>query len=547
MTVKYNGYQFNGYSHVTISANMQYDDADRTVSYHRYKLHVDSTIYAEAGDANVGVTFRRIRQLLSKAGQSLIIEGEGFGDLFVNYLSGGASDVAFGPKPRILNWAPTGASNAVELTWECEFCIPTCEGLGGVRFTGVSAFNYSVSFRIDSLGYTTRTVSGYLEIAMTRNGYSIPDTADAYRDMVKVEKPYNFTRETTWSVSTDKRRAEFTIVDTEIQTPNAYPPGVVKIRANHHVGWSRRDMARLPQVIRAQIIVSPNRPRGYAWEVFRSICAARIGVGLLAGKVFLEGLEVDEELYDNSITFVLAYRTYFPESDALTNFFDGSGLFTPLVAGNWAANAQDRLALESHRGRAGLSLSASQDQIIDLCTDTIMPEVPPPSFNPSHPPTTYMRFCNARPTANHSWLRFEAALQSVENNPSVEQITVGQDDLQSGDFNASDPLGTNGATDASANVQRYIESCPASMTFEWSGYAERVGYDIPTPRRLKFGSVTLIRRGPGVFRKRFKGIHFCQPLYAGAWKMRYVVERRPVLIPVGESDPVNSQGAPTNP
>jgi hypothetical protein len=540
LTLKYNGYTFNDYTHVTVDAEMVYDDAGRTVLYHRYRLHVETTIYAEAGDSNVGRHFQRIRQLLSKSGQELIIEHDGFGPkLNVNGLSN-VSDVLWGPKPRMLKWEPIGAENAVFVTWECEFHLPTCEGTGYVHFKGLATLNYSISWSIVS-GYTTRTITGYLQIAMTRDGGGtlLPDTADRYREFVVIPRPPNFERTTTWSLSLDKTRADFSIVDTEINSPHPYPPGVTAIRANHRVGWSRRALATLPNVISANVTLAPGQPRSRAWEIFRLICADRINIASQGRKVFLESLDVDEALYDHSISFSLSYRLYFGHGQsAIGEIFTATGLFTKPY-GDWVQNSAIRDQFETHRGLANMAHDKTTDQIVDLCTTDIASSNRQAYAYPPYTNSTYMRFCNEKPQPYESWLRFEGALTSIEDNPAAQQISIGKDDLRRKDFNPSDPAGTIGDTDAGANIKRYVEEAPAGMVFEWMGYAERVGYDIPRPNKLTFGNKTLVRHGEGVFRKKFVGTFFCQPLYAASWKLRYVVEERPEEASSDEADPIN--------
>lgn len=537
--ISYNGYTFPTYSHVTVDSGMQYDDAERTVLYHRYTVRVQMTIVAEGSDTYVGQNYQRIRQLLSKSGGPFIINHRGFGpELTVNYNTGGPKDVAFGPKPRVLRWNPVGDTNAVEVDWECEICLPACEGLGGVRFSGLSTLNYAVSYRINMMGYTTRTVSGYLEIAMTRDGRNIPDTADAYRDFVVIDKPYNFQRETTWSLSQDKRRAEFTITDSEIESPNAYPAGVIRIRANHRVGWTRRALATLPNTVSASITLAPGQPRGRAWAIFRAIVAQRIAFAAAPAFVFFESMEVSEEIYDNTVSFSLSYRLYFGEGSALSEIFTATGLFS-VPAGDWVTWAQSVAPLQSHRGRAQLTHNATEDQILDLCTDTVLPSTPNPYFPPTNPPSPMRRFCNARPDPKVSYIRFEGAVSTIEDTPSTVQITLGADDLRINPFDPADPTDANGQTDAAKNIKRIIESAASNMEFEWVGYAERVGYDIPRPGKITLGGVTLVRRGKGVFRKKFLGMHFCQPVYGAAWRFRYVVDTRPSNVPASDADPVN--------
>lgn len=549
--VEYNGYTFGNHSHVTVSAEMVEDDAGRTIVYHRYRLRVEATIVAEAGDSIVGHHFQRIRQRLSKQGQNLYLNHAGFGPaLNINASdSQPVHDVAFGPKPKVLIWNPVGETNSVEVTWECEFCMPTCEGLGGVRFAGLMALNYGISYRIDQAGFTTRTISGYLEIAMTRRGYAIPDTADNYRSVVVVPQPVDYTRETSWDLSHDKRRATFSITDAQIRSPNAYPTGVIKIRANHRVGWNRRQAATLRNTISATIQLAANQPRGYAWDIFRGIVSQRIGIALAQNGgegVFLETLDVDEELFEYGISIAMSYRIIPSEkSGAIGEFFTSSGLFTSYRDWTeWEYWQRSIASLQSHRGISGMSHDASQDQIVDLCTDTFLPETPSPYFVPQPPPTTYFRLCNEKPSPAKSYVRFDAAFSAIEDYPTVQQISIGGDDLKAQDFDPNDPTASYGDTDASKKITRFIEEAPAGIEFQWIGYCERLGYDIPKPGRLTFGNVTLVRKGRAHFRKKYIGKFFCQPLYAAAWNLRYVVERRPVLVSTDESDPHNTPPIP---
>lgn len=546
--IRYNGYTFGQYSHVTCNMEMVEDGSGRTVLYHRHKIRVSTTIVAEASDSYVGQHFQRIRQLLSKAGQNLFINHAGFGPpLNINFSDTGAvRDVAFGPKPRVIQWDPVGETNSVEVTWECEFCLPTCEGAGGVRFSGISSMNYGISYRIDAYGYTTRTISGYLEIAMTRSGQGIPDTADAYRDLIVADKPIDYSRETSWTLSQDKRRADFSITDTQIASPNAYPTGVIKIRANHRVSWSRRHAQGqiLYNTITATIELAHNQARGRAWDIFRQIVSARVAIANSMNEgygVMLESLDADEDLYGHAISFALTYRIIPQKSGALAKFFTASGLFTTLKDWQeWLYWSQSISGIQTHRGISLLKHNPTQDQIVDLCSDAILPQTPSPYYVPQPPPTTYFRLCNPKPPPDRSYVRFEGALTSIEDNPATEQITIGKDDLQAKDFDPADPTSHNGTTEQESNIERFVEEAPPGLEFQWQGYAERLGYDIPKPGKLTFGNVTLVRKGKAYFRKKFIGVFFCQPLYAASWNMRYVVDERPAETPTDESDPYNT-------
>lgn len=539
--VTYNGYTFNEYSHATVSASMVEDEAGRTILYHRYTLRVTSTIYAEDSETNAGEHFLRVRRKLTKQGAKLTLEFEGFGPkLDVNDY--GVSDVAFGPKPRMLSWSPIGATNAVEIVWECEFCIPTCDG-EGVRFTGLSALNYSISVRINKSGYTTRQVSGYLEIAMTRVNRSIPDTADAYRNRIILFRPIDFERETTWNLSADKRRADFSITDSQIESPNAYPPGVIDIKANHRVGWSRRQLATLPNSISATITLAPTMPRSHAWEMFRAIVRTRIPADIGDRQtIFLDTLDVNEELYGHIFSFSLTYRILFhPGHSALSSMFTSTNIGKS-VSVDWASWSASVDALQSHTGMANLVHIPAQDQIVDLCAPEFQGDVPLYYLAPNAGESEYYRFCNAQPPPDRSYLRFEPQLNAIEESPATSQIKVGPDDRLPMAFDKFDSQASLGQS--TGESRRYVESITPGVEFEWSGYAERVGYPIPRPEKLTISGVELVRKGPSEFRQKFLGTHFCQPVYGAAWRTRYVAIERPEVIQEIHMNTVEEFGPP---
>jgi hypothetical protein len=525
--VAYNGYTFGEYSHFNIEAVMVEDDSQRTVTYHRYRVTVTTIIVAEIGDSTVGDHYKRMRQRLTKQGQDLYIDHAGFGPPLKINAGYGPRDVAFGPKPRILRWEPVGATNSVEVVWECEFCLPTCEGDGLVRYQGISAINYSIHTRVDKFGYTVRTISGYLEIAMTRLSQFVPDTADAYRDVVVVPKPVNFTRETTWNLSLDKRRADFSITDTEIPSPNAYPAGVIEISAHHAVDWHRRESATLRNVIRADITLAPNKSRALAWEIFRAICASRFQYCQWPNWVFMEAVSVNEDLYRHTMSFGVTYRIIDGDTlhRALRQMFTHTGLGQKL-SDDWISWSQGLVGIQDHYGIANLRHQANQDQIVDLCTIAFLQQTTPVNFVPYTPPSGYLPLTTPYPPPDRSYLKFDSGLNAIEKSNATSQTTIGGDDLQEQEFSASDPGGRLGLRAPSGSggvnaVERFVEPIAADIEFEWSGYAERAGYLIPRPRKLTVNGVTLVRKGISEFKQKLIAVSSNVPIYGASWVMRF--------------------------
>jgi hypothetical protein len=531
--VTYNGYTFGDYSDIKVSISMQDDDAGRTTLYLRHKVRVESTIYAESSDTAgmAGGHFKRLRRQLSEKGAALIIRHRAFdiNDITVNATASSLQDVAFGPHPRIIEWEPLGPENACHVVWECEFNLPICQG---ARTFGLMALNYGITYRIDTAGYTTRTISGHLEIALTRSGRSIKDTADAYRDSVIVPPLPNFQREHNWSLSSDKRRADFTIVDTEVRGPNIYPPSVVSIQAMHSANW-RRDRgqsAKIPQVIRASIALTKGTPRSQAWEIFKAIVAQRV-----AGKmVFIEAISVDEQLFGAEMAFSIQYRTLITEPDeaiatAAPYMFSATGIGQPLQTGSWAQWKQSLAVVQSNRGVANLKHDPKDDQIIDPCAAEFRPSqgVESGRIVYTQPPrqNTYLR--NEKPPPRKSYTRFEAYLGIDEESPSTSQVPIGEDDIKRGVFNPEAQDADLGGTERSLSLGRFVESAAGNIEVTYRGIAERVGYPIPRPDRLNLNGVALLRRGKGKFLQKFCGNVLGQPVYQAAWNFRYVCANRP--------------------
>jgi len=533
--IKYNGYQFNEYSEMSVSATMQDDDSGRTTLYHRYKIRVETTIYAgdEDNEGEAGLHFRRIRDRLTKKGQALIIYHKGFdaGLFEVNTTLTGQRDLTFGPHPRVVTWDPIGHENAVHVVWECELCISACN-----RWDGIMSINYSIGSRIDKAGYTTRTISGYLEIAMTRvNVRRIPDSADAYRDFIVVGRLPNFEREHHWNLSSDKRRAEFTITDTQIRSPNEFPVGVISIRANHNVGWSRRQAAILPQTITASIELAQGVARSRAWAIFKAIVDSRLKF-IGNGTVFLESVYANEEIFGNSFNFNLSYRLFMEPDEsilsALPGMFTSTGLGSALNLNTWQDWSRSVEGLQSHRGQANLSHDPSKDQLIDMCSNSFLLEsqadtdrVP---YTPG--PNNGQRLVNSKPSARKSYLKYESYLGVDENVPSTTQVPIGQDDSQRVPFAPGEQTASLGGTKSGLNVSRFVESQSGMIEASYMGYAERVGYPIPRPDKLTINGVDLVRKGEGKFLQKFQGNVLGQPVYAASWNMRYVVDSRPGVL-----------------
>ena len=103
---------------------------------------------------------------------------------------------------------------------------------------------YTIDWDINDGQFTTRIVSGYLEINNTRGqgqAGEVSHNADSLRETLANLHPTlpNFHRSQHYTESVDKKRLNFSIVDRQIESPNAYPKGVTNISGKHRVRWAR--------------------------------------------------------------------------------------------------------------------------------------------------------------------------------------------------------------------------------------------------------------------------------------------------------------------
>ena len=111
-TLSYNGYVFDGATHIEADVEFLYDDAGRTIIAHRHTITVDAIV---AADSDLDDDVLLIRKRLGEAGRKLTFISKGFGDDLTAV--GIVSDVDAGPFPQELSWKPLGDDKAAEIRW----------------------------------------------------------------------------------------------------------------------------------------------------------------------------------------------------------------------------------------------------------------------------------------------------------------------------------------------------------------------------------------------------------------------------------------------
>ncbi|TWU22450.1 hypothetical protein Pla52o_35060 [Novipirellula galeiformis] len=528
----YNGYTFGSLTHVDVSSEMVYDATERTVSYIKHKVTAKAIIAPNDDYSDQDSHVEAIRQRLSKPGKKFELSQKGFGpSIRVNFNDAEEEevevrDVAFGPKPRMISWLPIGHTGAAECVWECDVHVPECSG---ARYDGVMTMAYSVTYTVNRKGFTTRSIAGHLIIAMTRDEYDgIPDSADEYRDKIAIGKIDNFQREQMFQISEDKSRLDFVITDTEIESPNGWPAGVVDISGSHRTRVNPYSRDRIDSSMSVEVELAQNQPRVRAWQIFQAIISKRWSAVPTNMTRFLDHLEIDEELFGNKLAFTAQWRTIPKGSNYFDFVLNDNGMFRSLEI-DWADWKTSMNDITSQRGISQLKYHHDDEKLIDLC-NTDDPGYTLDNDLPTNAPDGESTgLCNTKPTAENSYIHFDANLTNDRSYLNLVQITLGETvvNRNTNDFLDEDATLPEINLGAAAAV---VSRGHPGITFTWEGYCERVGYPIPDVDLNDFTETPLIKKKDKTVRK-YLGMVYCQPVYSMRWVHEYEALENPSTSP----------------
>lgn len=251
----YNGFQFPPIANVRATIVPEYGEDGRSIKYHTLAITVDAVITPfkqyTAGDnsdkeqGSIDIEMETIRARLLVPGQPLNILLQGLGEYHINSETGQNTsrrykDIDYGPKPQVLEWEPI-TSQAAKIQWLVTARIIPC-GNTNIPVNGIYGFSYDTTWAFDNGGWLTRTVNCTGDIAASRTPQD--GKPDIKVDMTSAKKHYDlvvktirtafprldgFHRTENINISKDKKKIVFTVTDTEIQTNEPYPRGVVDI------------------------------------------------------------------------------------------------------------------------------------------------------------------------------------------------------------------------------------------------------------------------------------------------------------------------------
>lgn len=441
--VEYNGVVFPPPKSCRVIGVPVPDTSNRTTKYVAYTVSVESIFmpddFADSlqnayGTLDNAVEF--LRQRLTATGQYLIFTYQGFGrNVIINDRDATKGDgvlrydAVFGPHPKLLVWEPIGSNRAVRIVWECEFVIPDiCSN--PVYAGGIAEYNWEANFSITEDMMSVRTITGTLEIPMTRRGRSLPDTVDTYRDLIRFPRLPGFTRNEDYSISRDKRIINFRITDTEIPSDNPLFPGIINADVDHTISSGLNESSNSGAfqvwigILRGTFRILPGIKKNYLWLALADLIKQRVTDRVKFGdstRIDVDGktqwkkksfwipisLELSEKVFGRELSFTFVYRL----SSSMETIFDSTGILQPMT-GDWNTWTNFQVAY-GNRGYAKLTLKATDDKITDLCDPYTVPTV-----DKVYKAIEYERsiFAPTCPDPEGSWVIYSPRLSLIEDS-----------------------------------------------------------------------------------------------------------------------------------
>ena len=237
----YGDVQFDASAETTdFSFKQVYSEDQRYIVHSELAITIRSYVTLGMDDPQLTVDSQmtHLRETLETSGLPFTYKN-GAGTISVNTgAPGGQQDIDFGPKPTLLRFKPTGSGTSAKIFWSVVIRIPECPV--NTVYSGIKEFNYKVSWNINK-GLTRRTINGFFVIANNFNpGTRVTrDSADKYRETLTAAfaVPVNFHRMApqNYTLSGNRSREEFTIVDEQLPNQNTPPPGTLLPQFTHRV------------------------------------------------------------------------------------------------------------------------------------------------------------------------------------------------------------------------------------------------------------------------------------------------------------------------
>lgn len=553
-TMSYGDVTFPSNSQTTAYAlSFVRDESNRTIIYATHLITIKWVVNLAAADGatSTDALLDAIRSTLGKPGLELAYHGAGAGTLNVNVAQGGQIDVRGGPFPRGLNIRHL-SPRAAEIEWTVETCLPTCDD--AVYKGQAMQFVYRMEYEIDRSGYTTRRMTGFLEIPFNRDPLQsrrFSQSADDYREQIVPAELPGFRRTFgPFVVSADRSRLDFAIID-EQQGSNALPDGVVDAEISHTLETeTEADFTNWRGTFAGYIEMAEDRAAQDAIWAIRQVVRQRMqetrrnleplehGGGSPTNKGFILDLGFSmgvPNIFGKKVTqFSYRYKLFQP----FTNILNASALWLPTDTDwrYWSVTLADSAL--NPRGVAGLKYEPREEAIIDLCLS--QRRLRTPRESPREPPPRDGIEFSADfevPLPEDSWILYECRMHVEEDS----RVVVHQPLPKQGLSNIRVLRTLNATRWTPPAPIKYLDAIiqkrnvPGLFVY-LIGRAVRAFYDIPCPQLVKIGSVEAVQANRPEAGEGFQtwalgkfGCGFTAPVVVNAatWCLRFALPRIP--------------------
>jgi hypothetical protein len=562
-TVSYNGHLFLDPLHARIIVTPVITSDGRSLKKNIVHITIETIVDTDAASTSTDAEMEDLFKRLTQPGKVLKFSQRGFHQTFEINTATNYNDIMYGPIPTMLSWEPIGHTQTARIVWTVECHIYPCDDTSDPNYRRLTEMSYALDWDIQETGLLHRTIRGHMEVEVRRvgpKGNYIDINATTVKDVITGAFPTlpNYTRTLHYTLSPDRRRLDFYILDNEIPSDNPYFPGTIRPRARYSTyatlsgGGFRMWHCSLSGSIEWQKGGSPVT----AFNALTLIMEKRLATNLAnrqhGGFVLMESMAFEESIWERTLGFNLVWIVGIKSLDSL---FAITRMFTPLEGGSATGGHDGRLPKFStaaqltgtgvgsawksrndgiiYNAQAKVSLDPKTDPSVSRCNF----ELPEPPQNPIIPiiqaeTPKRLAYPQDPPPKENSWLDLTNTLtlyqqdnvivtppgytpsditQSTWKYPTDKYVPdVGQDTTET-------PIDQKFDQFPEARVHR---KGPPTFFIRMVGHAIRAGYKVTRPRLLSYSGMVPIDLG-GTFKvepiKRDMGC----PVYAAKWDWLY--------------------------
>lgn len=518
------------------------------------------------------------------------------------------NDLNFGPRPTLLVCEPIGAARVWRIVWSVEVALPTCcvafsTNTGTICLTPthlnspavdtnnnliVTEFNYAMAWSIDEERFTTRTITGAIEVqgwmgVTTKAGLEADHPTNAYAGMVLNQRlladrlrksfaiPPGFIRDMQYDMSRDKRKLEFRLTDREIPSDNPYFANILECNATAEVEGNPLG-ANFNFTISGNYKIQPGVAKAWAYLAFLFLIYEKLKYLQLATAevkttvgpkydisyrpgIMPRTVRMKEDLYARTCQFSFRFTVFC----SLHQVLFATGMFNRLP-GTWQTWTNNQSpSMKSHIGDAEVTFGDQKknESMSQVCNNQRLAD-DASYFNPQKQNNEqYIFNVVSCPPPNQSWADYKPVYEITAENknypiapvpylrPKYSQDLRAQDPNIIGNVESIIPSLGNAAAESAG----FVFNSPTDDKYVWRqtqgpgkyhitsrGYAVRLCYNVAAPALTAVTTMqgsNVVQEVPivdsakimGPFRIGYMGP---VPLLAWAWETVYSVIGQPV-------------------